>query len=128
MFFAGVPKTFLDKMLALKAGSGHGQAGSGEVPGFIASHPDNASQFSFSGGYQSTRNLCRLRVLRYPYLQVHRPARQRDPGEVPFRAPGWRAAALQRAAEIHVAGLSQSGADRAHAAQPHQVGHDSDGR
>jgi catalase len=47
MFFAGMPKTFLDKMLALKPDPATGKPDPAKLRAFIASHPDNAAQFHF---------------------------------------------------------------------------------
>ena len=47
MFFAAMPRTFLDKMLALKPDPATGEANPEAVKAFVASHPDNAGQAQF---------------------------------------------------------------------------------
>ena len=47
MFFAAMPKTFLDKFLALKPDSATGKPDPEKFKAFLNSHPDNASQFPF---------------------------------------------------------------------------------
>jgi catalase len=46
-FFAAMPKTFLDKMLALKPDPATGKPDPEALKAFVASHPDNASQAKF---------------------------------------------------------------------------------
>jgi catalase len=50
MFFAGMPKTFLDKMLALKPDPATGKPDPDKLRAFVASHPDNSAQFHFLTG------------------------------------------------------------------------------
>jgi catalase len=47
MFFATMPKTFLDKFLALKPDPATGKADPSKVKAFVHSHPDNAAQAHF---------------------------------------------------------------------------------
>ena len=47
MFFAAMPRTFLDKMLALKPDPATGKPDSEALKAFAASHPDNAGQAKF---------------------------------------------------------------------------------
>jgi catalase len=47
MFFATMPKTFLDKFLALKPDPATGKPDPAKLKAFMASHPDNAAQFHF---------------------------------------------------------------------------------
>jgi catalase len=47
MFFASMPKTFLDKMLALRPDPVTGKPDPEHVKAFIATHPDNTAQFHF---------------------------------------------------------------------------------
>src|SRR5262249_23330288 len=47
MFFAPMPKTFLDKFLALKPTSATGKPDPAEYEAFLRSHPDNAAQAHF---------------------------------------------------------------------------------
>jgi catalase len=47
MFFAAVPRTFLDKLLALKPDPATGKPNPAAVKAFVASHPDNAGQMKF---------------------------------------------------------------------------------
>jgi catalase len=47
MFFAAMPRTFLDKMLALKPDPATGKPDPEAVKAFAASHPDNRGQASF---------------------------------------------------------------------------------
>jgi catalase len=46
-FFAAMPKTFLDKMIALKPDPATGKPNPAALMAFAASHPDNASQAAF---------------------------------------------------------------------------------
>jgi catalase len=47
MFFAAMPRTFLDKMLALKPDPATGKPDPEALKAFVASHPDNRGQASF---------------------------------------------------------------------------------
>jgi catalase len=47
MFFAAMPRTFLDKMLALKPDPATGKPDPAAVKAFAASHPDNSAQAAF---------------------------------------------------------------------------------
>src|SRR5882672_613020 len=47
MFFAAMPRTFLDKMLALKPDPATGKPNPDALKAFAASHPDNAGQAKF---------------------------------------------------------------------------------
>jgi catalase len=47
MFFAAMPKTFLDKMIALKPDPATGKPNPEALKEFAASHPDNAGQATF---------------------------------------------------------------------------------
>src|SRR6267378_3558999 len=47
MFFAAMPRTFLDKMKALKPDPATGEPNSDAVKAFAASHPDNAGQAQY---------------------------------------------------------------------------------
>ena len=47
MFFAAMPRTFLDKMLALKPDPATGKPNPEALKAFAASHPDNAGQAKF---------------------------------------------------------------------------------
>jgi catalase len=47
MFFAAMPRTFLDKMLALKPDPATGKPDPHALKAFAASHPDNAGQATF---------------------------------------------------------------------------------
>ncbi len=47
MFFAAMPRTFLDKMLALKPDPSTGKPDPEAIKAFAASHPDNRGQASF---------------------------------------------------------------------------------
>src|SRR5205823_9761880 len=47
MFFAAMPRTFLDKMLALKPDLATGKPDPEALKAFAASHPDNAGQAKF---------------------------------------------------------------------------------
>lgn len=47
MFFAGMPKTFLDKFLALRPDPVTGKPDPAKFREFVASHPDNAAQAHF---------------------------------------------------------------------------------
>lgn len=47
MFFAAMPRTFLDKMLALKPDPATGKPNAEALKAFAASHPDNQGQASF---------------------------------------------------------------------------------
>jgi len=47
MFFAAMPRTFLDKMLALKPDPATGRPDPEALKAFAASHPENRGQASF---------------------------------------------------------------------------------
>jgi catalase len=47
MFFASMPKTFLDRFMALKADQATGKPDPAQIRAFVASHPDFASQAHF---------------------------------------------------------------------------------
>jgi catalase len=47
MFFAAMPRTFLDKMLALKPDPATGKPNPEKLKAFLASHPDNRGQAMF---------------------------------------------------------------------------------
>jgi catalase len=47
MFFATMPKTFLDKFMALKPDAATGKPDPAKIGVFLKSHPDNAAQFHF---------------------------------------------------------------------------------
>jgi catalase len=47
MFFAAMPRTFLDKMLALKPDPATGKPDPAAIRAFVATHPDAAAQTQF---------------------------------------------------------------------------------
>ena len=57
MFFAAMPRTFLDKMLALKPDPATGKPDPEKLKEFVASHPDNRGQTRVSRRSQPAAEL-----------------------------------------------------------------------
>ena len=51
MFFAAMPRTFLDKMLALRPDPATGKPNPKALQAFVATHPDNRGQAAFLAGH-----------------------------------------------------------------------------
>ncbi|HEU4649117.1 MAG TPA: catalase [Gemmatimonadales bacterium] len=66
MFFAAMPRTFLDKMLALKPDPATGKPNPAALKAFAASHPDNAGQAKFLAEHNPPPSYANT-----PYFGIH---------------------------------------------------------
>jgi hypothetical protein len=101
MFFATMPRTFLDKMLALKPDPATGKPNPEAVKAFAASHPDNTGQATFLAGNNPPPELREQSVLRHPYFQVHQSEERHHAGALALHSSGRRQAPLHRDNDVH---------------------------
>jgi catalase len=89
IFFAIVPKTFLDNLIAAKPDPATGKPDPAALKEFAATHPDAAGNDQILRRPQPAAELREQRLFRDSHLQVHRQERQDDFGEMAF-CPGGR--------------------------------------